>query len=102
MPRLVPLDLNKLTSEQKKAADAIIAGPRGGLRGPFDASVEQMPDGASFAEAASFGVVYTTAYHALRSVGQVAKGCAGIQHDDHTPVEPVEPREQRVAGQADE
>jgi NADPH2:quinone reductase len=38
------------------------------------ASVEQMPDSASFAEAASFGVVYTTAYHALRSVGQVAEG----------------------------
>ena len=36
MPRLVPLDLNKLTPEQKKVADAIVAGPRGGLRGPFD------------------------------------------------------------------
>ena len=36
MPRLTPLDLNKLTPEQKKAADAIVAGPRGGLRGPFD------------------------------------------------------------------
>ena len=36
MPRLTPLDLNKLTPDQKKAADAIIAGPRGGLRGPFD------------------------------------------------------------------
>src|SRR5882757_4901638 len=36
MPRLVPLDLDKLTPEQKKAADAIVAGPRGGLRGPFD------------------------------------------------------------------
>jgi len=36
MPRLVPLDLNKLTAEQKKVADAIVAGPRGGLRGPFD------------------------------------------------------------------
>ena len=37
MPRLTPLDLNKLTPEQKKAADAIVAGPRGGLRGPFEA-----------------------------------------------------------------
>ena len=36
MPRLTPLDLNKLTPEQKKAADAIVAGPRGGLRGPFE------------------------------------------------------------------
>src|SRR5687767_9447679 len=36
MPRLAPLDLNKLTPEQKKAADAIVAGPRGGLRGPFE------------------------------------------------------------------
>ena len=36
MPRLAPLDLDKLTPEQKKVADAIVAGPRGGLRGPFD------------------------------------------------------------------
>src|SRR5438128_2321846 len=36
MPRLAPLDLNKLTPDQKKAADAIVAGPRGGLRGPFE------------------------------------------------------------------
>ena len=36
MSRLAPLDLSKLTPEQKAAADAIIAGPRGGLRGPFE------------------------------------------------------------------
>src|SRR5690348_15989501 len=36
MPRLAPLDLNKLTPEQKKVADAILSGPRGGLRGPFE------------------------------------------------------------------
>src|SRR6476646_8726569 len=36
MPRLVPLELNKLTPDQKKTADAIVAGPRGGLRGPFE------------------------------------------------------------------
>src|ERR1044072_8423204 len=36
MPRLAPLDLNKLTPDQKKVADAIVAGPGGGLRGPFD------------------------------------------------------------------
>ncbi len=36
MPRLAPLDLNKLTPEQKKVADAIVSGPRGGLRGPFE------------------------------------------------------------------
>lgn len=37
MPRLEPLDLNNLSPEQKTVADAIIAGPRGGLRGPFEA-----------------------------------------------------------------
>jgi 4-carboxymuconolactone decarboxylase len=36
MPRLAPLDLNNLTPEQKTVADAIVAGPRGGLRGPFE------------------------------------------------------------------
>jgi NADPH:quinone reductase-like Zn-dependent oxidoreductase len=33
-----------------------------------------IPDGADFAEAAAFGVTYRTAYHALRSVAQVAEG----------------------------
>jgi 4-carboxymuconolactone decarboxylase len=37
MSRLAPLDLNNLTPEQKKVADAIVSGPRGGLRGPFEA-----------------------------------------------------------------
>lgn len=37
MPRLTPLDLDKLTAEQKVVADEIRAGPRGGLRGPFEA-----------------------------------------------------------------
>lgn len=36
MPRLAPLDLAKLTPEQKEVADAIAAGPRRGLSGPFD------------------------------------------------------------------
>ncbi|HEX9557987.1 MAG TPA: carboxymuconolactone decarboxylase family protein [Reyranella sp.] len=36
MPRLAPLDLDKLTPDQKKVADAIVAGPRGALRGPFE------------------------------------------------------------------
>ena len=36
MSRLAPLDLNKLDPEQKKVADAIMSGPRGGLRGPFE------------------------------------------------------------------
>lgn len=36
MPRLAPLDLNKLNAEQKQVADAIMSGPRGGLRGPFE------------------------------------------------------------------
>ena len=31
MPRLAPLDLNKLDPEQKKVADAILSGPRGCL-----------------------------------------------------------------------
>lgn len=37
MPRLEPLDLNNLTPEQQGVADAIRSGPRGGLRGPFEA-----------------------------------------------------------------
>ena len=37
MTRLAPLDLEKLTDEQKESADAIRNGPRGGLRGPFEA-----------------------------------------------------------------
>jgi 4-carboxymuconolactone decarboxylase len=36
MPRLAPLDLDKLTPDQKKVADAIVAGPRVALRGPFE------------------------------------------------------------------
>jgi len=36
MARLEPLDLDSLTHEQKAVADEIIAGPRGGLRGPFE------------------------------------------------------------------
>ena len=35
-PRLPPLDINKLTPEQKAAAEGIIKGPRGALRGPFE------------------------------------------------------------------
>ncbi|MBA4180206.1 MAG: 4-carboxymuconolactone decarboxylase [Anaerolinea sp.] len=37
MTRLSPLDLDNLSPEQKAVADAIVAGPRGGLRGPFEA-----------------------------------------------------------------
>ena len=37
MARLAPLDLETLTPEQKGVADAIRGGPRGGLRGPFEA-----------------------------------------------------------------
>ena len=36
--------------------------------------VTAIPDGADFASAAAFGVTYRTAYHALRSVAQVAEG----------------------------
>ncbi|MGH2633478.1 MAG: carboxymuconolactone decarboxylase family protein [Tepidiformaceae bacterium] len=37
MSRLTPLDLDHLTPEQQPVADAIRSGPRGGLRGPFEA-----------------------------------------------------------------
>ena len=37
MIRFPPLDLSQLTPEQHAVADAIVAGPRGGLRGPFQA-----------------------------------------------------------------
>ena len=36
MPRLAPLDMERLTPEQKRVADEIVAGPRGGMRGPFE------------------------------------------------------------------
>jgi 4-carboxymuconolactone decarboxylase len=35
--RFAPLSPEAMTPEQRKAADAIVAGPRGGLRGPFQA-----------------------------------------------------------------
>jgi NADPH:quinone reductase-like Zn-dependent oxidoreductase len=37
-------------------------------------AVSTIPGGADFAAAAAFGVTYRTAYHALRSVAQVAEG----------------------------
>src|SRR5437588_4880102 len=37
-------------------------------------SAALIPDGADFASAAAFGVTYRTAYHALRSIAQVAQG----------------------------
>lgn len=37
MARLAPLNLDTLTPEQKEVADAIRNGPRGGMRGPFEA-----------------------------------------------------------------
>jgi 4-carboxymuconolactone decarboxylase len=37
MPRLAPLALDSLSPEQKRVADAIRSGPRGGMRGPFEA-----------------------------------------------------------------
>jgi NADPH2:quinone reductase len=37
-------------------------------------SVSRIPDGVAFRTAASFGVVYMTAYHSLRSVAQVQPG----------------------------
>ena len=35
--RLRPLARNEMTAEQRRVADAITSGPRGGLRGPFPA-----------------------------------------------------------------
>jgi 4-carboxymuconolactone decarboxylase len=36
-PRFPPLSLDEMTPEQRRVAEAIVAGPRGGLRGPFQA-----------------------------------------------------------------
>lgn len=36
MARLAPLDLDHLSPEQQRVADAIMSGPRGRLRGPFE------------------------------------------------------------------
>jgi len=36
MARLAPVDLQQLSPEQRRVADAIVSGPRGGLRGPFE------------------------------------------------------------------
>lgn len=37
MSRLAPLELDDMTPEQRAVAEAIVAGPRGRLRGPFPA-----------------------------------------------------------------
>jgi 4-carboxymuconolactone decarboxylase len=37
MSRLAPLEAIELTEEQRRVADEIRSGPRGGLRGPFEA-----------------------------------------------------------------
>jgi 4-carboxymuconolactone decarboxylase len=49
MPRLEPLDLNSLTAEQQRVADAIRSGPRGGMRGPFEAWLRS-PNLADYAQ----------------------------------------------------
>jgi len=36
-PRFPAIPADKMTAEQKRAADAIVAGPRGSVRGPFPA-----------------------------------------------------------------
>lgn len=36
MSRLAPIDIDKLDPERRAVADAIVKGPRGGLRGPFE------------------------------------------------------------------
>jgi NADPH2:quinone reductase len=48
------------------AVAQMISAPQGALHA--------IPDGVTAAEAAAFGVVYQTAYHSLRSVGEVEKG----------------------------
>src|SRR4051812_18073414 len=35
--RMAPIALDKMSSAQRKVAEDIMAGPRGGLRGPFNA-----------------------------------------------------------------
>ena len=35
MPRVAPIDMDKLTEEQKQVAAKIVSGPRGEVRGPF-------------------------------------------------------------------
>ena len=37
MARFAPLDLERLSPDQKRVADEIRSGPRGGMRGPFEA-----------------------------------------------------------------
>ncbi len=37
MPRLAPFNYDALSDEQKRIADSIVSGPRGGMRGPFQA-----------------------------------------------------------------
>jgi 4-carboxymuconolactone decarboxylase len=37
MPRLAPFETLELTPEQQRVADEIRSGPRGGMRGPFEA-----------------------------------------------------------------
>ena len=37
MPRLAPFETLTLTPEQQRIADEIKSGPRGGMRGPFEA-----------------------------------------------------------------
>jgi 4-carboxymuconolactone decarboxylase len=49
MARLEPLDLNNLTADQQRVADAIRSGPRGGMRGPFEAWLRS-PDLADHAQ----------------------------------------------------
>ncbi|HTX49728.1 MAG TPA: carboxymuconolactone decarboxylase family protein [Caulobacteraceae bacterium] len=36
-PRFPPLEPGAMTAEQRRVADGIVSGPRGGLRGPFQA-----------------------------------------------------------------
>ncbi len=64
MPRLTPLDLTAVTGEQKRVADAIVSGPRGGLRGPFEAWLRS----PAFAERAQLLGEYCRFQSALPSI----------------------------------
>lgn len=64
MPRLTPLDLTTLTGEQQRVADAIVAGPRHGMRGPFEAWLRS----PAFAERAQLLGEYCRFQSALPSI----------------------------------
>ena len=55
--RFPELKREEMTPEQRKAAEAIVAGPRGGLRGPFNAWLRS-PDFAALKQRLADAVVF--------------------------------------------